>query len=450
MARIFLCHASEHKVQVREVYHRLQAIDGFEPWLDEEDLLPGQDWAREIPKALQTSDFILIFLSRNSVTKRGYVQREMKLALDAWQELPEGTIHTIPVRIDECEVPESFRRYHWANLFDPSGFDRMVRAIRAEIAKRSGPTPPPSPQPSLRPIDAAPPVREKDRPEVHPHMTSDARETTGLSRRQKRRLVLVGGALLCVFVAALYLVLSGRIPGPQPQPEPHASSLTDSLGMQFTLIPAGEFQMGSTSGYYGERPVHTVRISKPFYLGIHEVTQGQWKAVMGNNPSQFKGDANRPVEMVSWEEVQQFIDTLNTREGGTKYRLPTEAEWEYAARAGSTTAYSFGDDSSQLGQYAWFRGTANNTTHPVGQPQPNAWGLYDMHGNVWEWVQDWYGEYVAGPVTDPQGSASGSGRVIRGGSWFSGAEGCRSADRSYSAPGARDGYLGFRLLRTAQ
>ena len=129
VARIFLCHASDDKAHVREVYHRLHAIEGFEPWLDEEDLLPGQEWAREIPRALQTSDFILIFLSRTSVAKRGYVQREMKMALDAWEELPEGTIHTIPVRLDDCDVPEQFRRYHWANLFEPSGFDRIVRAI---------------------------------------------------------------------------------------------------------------------------------------------------------------------------------------------------------------------------------------------------------------------------------------------------------------------------------
>ena len=140
MARIFLCHASEDKAQVREVYHRLRAIDGFAPWLDEEDLLPGQDWDYEIKKALKASDFILIFLSRSSVAKRGYVQREMKLALDAWQELPEGTIHTIPVRLDDCDVPESFRRYHWANLFEPNGFDRIVCAIRTELAKRPGTT----------------------------------------------------------------------------------------------------------------------------------------------------------------------------------------------------------------------------------------------------------------------------------------------------------------------
>jgi TIR domain len=137
VARIFLSYAREDEAQVRDVYRRLHAIEGFEPWLDEEDLLPGQEWAREIPRALQTSDFILIFFSRIAVTKRGYVQREMKLALDAWEELPEGTIHTIPVRLDDCDVPEQFRRYHWANLFDPSGFDRIVRAIRTELAKRS-------------------------------------------------------------------------------------------------------------------------------------------------------------------------------------------------------------------------------------------------------------------------------------------------------------------------
>jgi formylglycine-generating enzyme required for sulfatase activity len=409
VARIFLCHAREDKAQVREVYHRLKAIDGFEPWLDEEDLLPGQDWDYEIKRALKASDFILIFLSRNSVAKRGYVQREMKLALDALQEVPEGAIHTIPVRIDDCEVPESFRRYHWADLFALNGFDHIVRAIRAEIAKQPGPTLPPSPQPSPR------------------------------SRRQKRRLVLVGGVLLCGLITMLYLVLLGRTRG-----------LTNSLGMQFALIPAGKFQMGSTSGDEDEHPVHTVLISTPFYLGIHEVTQGQWEAVMGNNPSQFRGDANRPVEKVTWEEVQQFIDKLNTREGGTHYRLPTEAEWEYAARAGSTTAYSFGEDPYQLGKHAWYSENAGAQTHPVGTLQPNAWGMYDMHGNVSEWVQDWFSLYSAEPVRDPQGPASGSIRVYRGGSWSHDARSCRSAYRFAYEPDYSFDYSGFRLLRTAQ
>ena len=222
--------------------------------------------------------------------------------------------------------------------------------------------------------------------------------------------------------------------------------------MEFVLIPAGTFQMGSndSDAYDDEKPVHTVRITQPFYLGKYEVTQGQWQAVMGSNPSRFTGDPNRPVENVSWEDVQEFIRRLNSREGGATYRLPTEAEWEYAARAGTTTRWSFGDDASQLGRYAWYDGNAGGQTHPVGQLQPNPWGLYDMHGNVWEWVQDWYGKYASGTAVDPAGPSSGSLRVDRGGSWVITARRCRSAHRNGVAPGLRDGYLGFRLLRVAQ
>jgi formylglycine-generating enzyme required for sulfatase activity len=223
--------------------------------------------------------------------------------------------------------------------------------------------------------------------------------------------------------------------------------VTNSIGMEFVLIRAGEFQMGASDGDKDEQPVHTVRISKPFYLGKYEVTQAQWQAVMEKNPSGFTGDPTRPVENVSWEDVQEFIRRLNTKENGVTYRLPTEAEWEYAARAGTTTAYSFGNDKSQLSQYAWYGDTSGNQTHPVGKLKPNAWGLYDMHGNVWEWVQDWYGPYTAGAAVEPAGLSSGSRRVVRGGSWDSGASYCRSAYRLYAAPGYRGGGLGFRLLR---
>lgn len=221
--------------------------------------------------------------------------------------------------------------------------------------------------------------------------------------------------------------------------------------MEFVRLEAGEFRMGSANGETDERPVHTVRISRPFYLGKYEVTQAQWQAVMGKNPSYFTGDDTRPVEQVSWEDVQQFIGKLNAKEGVALYRLPTEAEWEYAARAGTTTAYSFGEDPKQLPDYAWYDRNLVGTTHPVGQRQPNPWGLYDLYGNVWEWVQDWYGDYAAATVTDPPGPSSGSARVVRGGSgsWGSDARDCRSATRGGLAPGYRGSYLGFRLLRTA-
>jgi formylglycine-generating enzyme required for sulfatase activity len=235
--------------------------------------------------------------------------------------------------------------------------------------------------------------------------------------------------------------------GVYPQQPAAPRTLRNSINMELVLIQAGTFQMGSNAGDDEEKPVHTIRLSRPFYLGKYEVTQAQWEAVMGNNPSKFKGDLNRPVENVSWDDVQEFIRRLNAKEDGARYRLPTEAEWEYAARAGSTTAYSFGGSASQLGQSAWYGDNAGTTTHPVGQLQPNAWGLYDMHGNVWEWVQDWRGSYASDTVTDPTGPHSGSSRVYRGGSWFSSARLCRSASRSHDAPGSRASYLGFRLLR---
>ena len=247
-------------------------------------------------------------------------------------------------------------------------------------------------------------------------------------------------------------------------------TITNSIGMQFKLIPTGEFMMGSEE-FDWLKPVHTVKIRTPFYLGIYPVTQREWKAIMGNNPSYFKGD-DLPVESVSWNEVQDFIKKLNKKEGTNKYRLPTEAEWEYAARAGTTTQYSFGDDESELGQYAWYVENSgsrapkkgdffgynkddwlenkwNGKTHPVGQKKPNPWGLYDMHGNVWEWVQDeWHDSYY-NPPTDGSAWEDGSGanRVFRGGSWIYVARCCRSASRDFNVPGFRYIFLGFRLLK---
>jgi formylglycine-generating enzyme required for sulfatase activity len=224
----------------------------------------------------------------------------------------------------------------------------------------------------------------------------------------------------------------------------------NSIGMDFVLLPAGEFLMGADNGDPDEKPAHKVILSRPFYLGKYEVTQAQWMEVMGDNPSHFKGDPNRPVEKVSWTRVQEFIRRLNAKEGHELYRLPTEAEWEYAARAGSTTKYSSGEDDAQLPQYAWYSPHDKGTTHPVGQLKPNAWGLYDMHGNVWEWVYDWRGPYSTETVTDPAGPATGNARGYRGGGWGYGAARCRSAKRSYDAPGYIYGTHGFRLARTAQ
>jgi formylglycine-generating enzyme required for sulfatase activity len=178
--------------------------------------------------------------------------------------------------------------------------------------------------------------------------------------------------------------------------------------MKMIVIPPGKFMCGE-----GENR-HEVTISKPFLMGVTEVTQEQYQAVMGTNPSWFKGATN-PVDGVSWNDATQFCKKLSEKTHQI-VRLPTDAEWEYACRAGAQTAYSFGDDPSELGDYAWTYSNSGGTTHPVGQKKPNAWGLYDMHGNVWEWCADWFGEDPKGPVTDPSGPATGTLRVQRGGS----------------------------------
>ena len=231
----------------------------------------------------------------------------------------------------------------------------------------------------------------------------------------------------------------------------HDKTFTNSIGMEFVLIPAGKFWMGSAdddrAADSDEKPRHEVTISQAFHLGKYPVTQAQWQAVMGTNPSEFEGP-DRPVENVSWKDAQTFIAKLNALEGHGRYRLPTEAEWEYACRAGSETAYSFGDDAGELGNYAWYSGNSGRKTHPVGQKQPNAWGLYDMHGNVEEWVQDWKGKYSSGAAVDPQGPEAGERRVLRGGSWNYGAEGCRSAHRIRFRSDYRADYYGFRLALT--
>ncbi|MBF0186774.1 MAG: formylglycine-generating enzyme family protein [Magnetococcales bacterium] len=227
---------------------------------------------------------------------------------------------------------------------------------------------------------------------------------------------------------------------------------TNAIGMTFVQIPMGSFTMGVDlnfeKGEADETPQHNVTITQPFYMGKYEVTQQQWIAVMGDNPSKYKGK-DRPVEQVNWRDVKKFIRKLNKSEGGKRYRLPTEAEWEYACRAGSTTTYSFGDSPRKIGEYAWFDDNSDDETHPVGQKKPNAWGLYDMHGNVWEWVADWYDKsfYASSPREDPEGPEDGNSRVARGGGFDHSEQYLRSAERGVWFQDDRRFRLGFRLVR---
>jgi formylglycine-generating enzyme required for sulfatase activity len=245
----------------------------------------------------------------------------------------------------------------------------------------------------------------------------------------------------------------------QLQPAGRPQVVTNSVGMKLVLIPAGEFLMGSPAGEEGrsndEGPQHRVRISRPFYLGETEVTQEQFRSVMNTEP--WKGqvwvqdNSRNAASYISHDDATEFCRRLSQREGKT-YRLPREAEWEYACRGGTTTQFHFGDDESRLGEYAWFDGNADSVdedyAHPVRQKKTNPFGLYDMHGNAWEWCAHWYDSeyYASSPGTDPTGPLSGSFRVLRGGSWGSVPGIVRCAYRGGDTPVYRSSYVGFRLV----
>jgi formylglycine-generating enzyme required for sulfatase activity/tRNA A-37 threonylcarbamoyl transferase component Bud32 len=286
----------------------------------------------------------------------------------------------------------------------------------------------------------------------------------GAARRPRvwKAAAFAAAGLAAAAAAVAMLTVDGLQPGTQArrsvaleeQEEPNpGEEMTVDLGggVKLTLCwcPAGNFLMGSPSDEESrdsDEAQHRVTLTKGFWMGKYEVTQGQWERVMGSNPSGFtSAGASAPVEQVSWDDCQEFIRKVNALVSGGGFRLPTEAEWEYACRAGTTGPYA-----GNLDDLGWYGGNSDNTTHAVGRKKANAWNLYDMHGNVWEWCSDWHGEYPSGGVSDPTGPGSGSFRVIRGGSWDDGARICRSAIRFRYVSGSRGSLLGLRLARNPQ
>jgi len=239
-----------------------------------------------------------------------------------------------------------------------------------------------------------------------------------------------------------------------PRPQELVIDLGGGVKMEFVLIRPGSFQMGSENGDTDEKPVHKVTITKPFYMGKYEVTQEQWKAVMGayeeSDHPRSRGEgvnaARCPAESVSWEECQPFLHKLGEKVPAHKFRLPAEAEWEYACRAGSSAEYCYGDDVAGLAEYAWYAGNSGSKVHPVGEKKPNAWGLHDMYGNVWEWCADVYGPYQD---EGSAGKTGAQGHVLRGGSCGHEASFCRSAFR-IGIEADYDNYdMGVRLVCAA-
>jgi formylglycine-generating enzyme required for sulfatase activity len=363
-------------------------------------------------------------------------------------------------KIDSHYYSKSYGKCYWCERASDLNRDIFPGKSIATVT----PTPLPKVAPPPLSSPPPPPVSIKSSPSPIP------------PQRWSRRKVLRNVALFGLFAAALVASHGSNIlvpainsffvwlsrqnptptppsprPSPRPLPPPFTEKLANGIRLEMVSLPAGKFTMGSSESDY-EKPPHQVKVNS-FAIGKYPVTQAQYQAVMGTNPSHFKNwfknNPQNPVECVSWDDAQAFCQKLSRITGKT-YRLPTEAEWEYACRAGTTTRYYFGDNDNQLGDYAWYEGNSNRTTHPVGQKKPNGWGLYDMSGNVWEWCEDdWHDSYIGAPDDGTawidNDNRSQSLKCLRGGSWLDSPNFCRSAYRAGDYPGDRSDSYGFRV-----
>ncbi len=448
--KVFLCHASADKPQVRKLHRQLRAC-GVQPWLDEEDLLPGQDWQHEIPKAVQEADVVIVCLSQNATTKAGYIREEIEFALDEADKQPAGSIFLIPVRLEECDVPERLSRWQWVNLYQERGDERLMRAL-----KRRAKT-----------LDLAEPMVPTSR---IPPWWEDLRAALVANWGW-----VAGGAAVLALVAVVMILVSGGLGSPAsaeptatPTPTPSLGDIRTrpADGMKMVYVPAGQFDMGSTDGDSDEQPVHTV-VLDGFWIDRTEVTNAQYQKCVKAGECQAPtvcdwgdptyGDADKvdyPVVCVDWQGAQIYCEWV----GG---RLPTEAEWEYAARGPEGNVYPWGDefdctkgnfdDETVQDSYVVPGGEGCDgfdRTAPVGIfPDGASWcGSLDMSGNVWEWVNDWYADdyYSHSPRENPPGLESSGHKVMRGGGWRHDSYYFRAAYRGSYTPNPRHDDLGFR------
>lgn len=455
--KIFISYARVDAAPVSEIYQRLKAA-GFDPWIDSVDLLPGVKWKDAIIKAVREADLFLLCISSQSSNRQGFIQREIKIAFDQLEEKTSDHIYFIPVRLEECELPEKVEEFQCVDWFETGAWEKLEKALRLQAEKLRD-TKPPKPRPPSplgktgAPVAPVPIVAGAvAQPDEFPFVTLKLNERGEVVSQSRG-------------------IATGKI-----------EDLGGGVLIELVQIPGGEFWMGSTETdaqtafaeakryykdakeewYKAETPRHRVSVS-PFLMGRYPVTQAQWFEVMGDLPAieaKLRGD-DHPIVNVNWTEATEFCKELSRR---TKhqYRLPTEAEWEYACRARTDTPFAFGPTlSPEVTNYWWSHPFANGPkqeplqkTLPVGNLEvANAFGLFDMHGNVWEWCLDWYsGKYYQEcksqvVVADPPGPKAGAIRVMRGGGWYSNAVYCRSAYRGSRAPGFRNDILGFRLVR---
>jgi formylglycine-generating enzyme required for sulfatase activity len=468
--RIFLCHSSTDKPAVRELYQHLRA-DGFAPWLDEEDLLPGQDWQREIPKAVRNSDVVIVCLSRGSINKAGYVQKEIKFALDVADEQPEDTIFLIPLTLEECDVPERLNRWQWVNLFSPNGYARLIRALQiraASLGLSASPIQPPA-EPVPQFTTGAPPAQS----------VSNVGGGVNLEGQQ----VSVGKDVVGrdkIVQANTYIEHATIIQSVPPIQDAKATAQPGRNinvqtwgGVEFIRIPAGRFLMGSKDDNrladYGEKPQHTVEIPYDYWLARYPVTNEQFAKFIEDSAYTFtrkdelerrfirektwKLKANHPVVYVTWFDAMEYCKWLNTLIANdigiikAQLRLPTEAEWEKAARGEYGNEFPWGNEFDKD------KCNSAGGTTPVALYSPQGdspYGVADMVGNVWEWCHS---------IFEPYHYRANDGReqldvppdvevyrVARGGAYPNRPVPVRCAWRNNLLPRGMGDHIGFRVV----
>lgn len=482
MADIFISYAREDETRIRELVRSLEG-EGWSIFWDRR-IPAGKTWQSYIGQALNDARCVIVAWSQHSVTSDWVIE-----------EANDGKDRSIlvPIFLESVKPPLGFRGIHAADLTNwkpgesSPHFDQLIQDIAGVVGGK-----PPQATPEGELTARTQPVATPREIPTEPPPHKPTLPKSELPHPWKKRKIFLTGGMIALVVAtvavvALWFFRESRLQGARPvEPpgakvpeappkaeempkpevmpakpaalqskpaakEPTQRTFTNSIGMSFVLIPAGSFTMGSPANEPGrndDERQHPVTISKPFYLQTTEVTQKQWTQLMEIKRSNFEdcGD-DCPMDNVSWNDAQEFIRRLNQTESVAKYRLPTEAEWEYACRAGSKSMFCFGDDEAKLWQYGWYGSNSDGKTHRVGKKKSNDWGLYDIHGNVWEWCQDWYGNYPTGQVMDPTGPKTGEYRVWRGGSWGSGTQGLRSALRGRSSPDSRGPVIGFRVAR---
>jgi formylglycine-generating enzyme required for sulfatase activity len=445
---VFISYSSKDKQVAYAMCNKLES-NGIRCWMAPRDILAGMDWGEAIMHAINKCQLMVLVFSSNANASK-VIKKEVERAAS------KGVM-VVPFRIEDVQPSISLEFYlstsHWLDALTPPVEQHLQRLV--EDVKELMPMLPEKRVASEDVGMTVAGIEEKIEAElralrareVETETAGRIREEAARRRDEERERERQEAEKLEQAAEIDRRLADGTAP----------ANLTNSVGIEFVWIPPGSFMMGSEKGslwdkFKGDtKPVHQVTIGRGFYMSKYEVTQGQWQQVMGNNPSSFKGE-NLPVEHVEWVEATRFSERLVEKNGGYCYRVPSEAEWEYACRAGTTGKYA-GD----LDAMAWYGQNSGGKTHPVGSKQPNAFGLFDMHGNVWEWVQDWHRFGYEGAPTDGSIWVSFDGlkkeptvRVVRGGSWRDHAHLCRSAHRFRYDPWRISTYVGLRLVAVAR